>query len=460
MSSHAAGRGPGRVLRMLTGADESILDTVPTERARYTAMGGVVLGTALMAMFSMTVALICVFDGFHPSILLFVPVWGGFILFLDRWLMSSTAASHGWARFRKMLPRLGLAVVFGVIIAEPLLLGVFNAAIEKRIMDDRLASVERYESDLKQCNPIPGSPEDATDAAARNEPKCTDRLRFAVKSDTRPIEREIDATQDEIDVTKKDVDADDKKYAELEDLARKECNGTDGPGLTGERGQGENCGRLRDEAEQFREDQRMDANHAKLKLLNDKITRLNADLSGKRTDAAGQINETIAQRVADYKGNQREIGLLERLGALGDLVDENGHMRAAEWALRLFFVAVDSLPVLLKFLSGYSSYDRVVADRATSQRRAQRVATETERRRRVIQEELARIQMNAEHASAVNKVEFDARMRHVDVEVLRENLTDSRAEYLLHDSPTLPLTTVPPPAGRPRGGEHGDGGYR
>ncbi len=135
-------------------------------------------------------------------------------------------------------------------------------------------------------------------------------------------------------------------------------------------------------------------------------------------------------------------------------------MRAAEWALRLFFVGVDSLPVLLKFLNGFSSYDRVLADRAAAQRRAQRVATETERRRRLIQEELARIQMNAEHASAVNKVEFDARMRHVDVEVLRENLTDSRAEYLLHDSPTLPLTTVPPAAGRPGDGDDTDRGYR
>ncbi|BCB84730.1 DUF4407 domain-containing protein [Phytohabitans suffuscus] len=458
MSGAAHRRGPGRALRALTGADESILDAVPSERSRYTAMGGVVLGTALMAMFSMTVALICVFDGYHPSILLFVPVWGAFILCLDRWLMSSGAASHTLARFWKMVPRLLLAVVFGVIIAEPLLLGVFNAAIEKRIKDDRLASVAQYESDLKQCNPIPGSPEDAPNATAKNDPKC-EKLRFAVKSDTRATEREIEATQAEINTLKADLDADDKEYAKMEDLARRECNGTPGAGLTGRSGEGPNCRRLRGKADEFRRDQRMDANQAKLKQLNEKVTLLNTQLGGKRTDAGGQINQTIAERVADFKGNQREIGLLERLGALGDLVEENGHMRAAEWALRLFFVGVDSLPVLLKFLNGYSNYDRVVADRTAGRRRAERVSTETERRRRVIQEELARIQMNAEHASAVNKVEFDARMRHVDVEVLRENLTDSRAEYLLHDSPTLPLT-VPPPAGLPHDSGSGDGRYR
>jgi hypothetical protein len=54
--------------------------------------------------------------------------------------------------------------------------------------------------------------------------------------------------------------------------------------------------------------------------------------------------------------------------------------------------------------------------------------------------------------AAVNKVEFDARMRYVDTELMREELTDSRAAYLLHDTPTLPIA-VPPR-------EHSDEGSR
>ncbi|MFC4145116.1 DUF4407 domain-containing protein [Micromonospora mangrovi] len=440
MTEHGRRRGIGRALRMLTGVEEALLDTVPSERARYTAMGGVVLGTALMAMFSMTVALYCVFDGFQPAILLFVPVWGAFILFLDRWLMSSIAGPRLGERFRKLLPRLMLAVVFGVIIAEPLLLGVFHTAIKERIKHDRSDAVLQRESDLRQCNPLPGATKEELQKA--DEAKC-DKLKLSVAASFQAKEKELAELQAQATELKKDTDADDAEYARLEALARKECNGTDDPETTGDFGEGPNCRRLRGEADQFRRDQRMDANHRKLTDLNNRIVTLTEELATERADTGRLITDRIDKEKNAYRSEQKGIGLLERLAALRDLVEEKSQVRAAEWGLRLFFIAVDALPVLLKFLNGFSAYDHVVTDRLTGQRRAQRVASETERRRLVIQEELARHQMNAEHAAALDKVEFDARMRHVDVELLREQATDSRAEYLLHDAPTMPLP-VPP----------------
>ncbi|MEW2429762.1 DUF4407 domain-containing protein [Micromonospora sp. NPDC047644] len=409
---------------------------MPTERPRYTAMGGVVVGTALMAMFSMTVALYCVFDGFQPSILAFVPVWGAFILFLDRWLMSSVAAPRVGARFRKLLPRLLLAIVFGVIIAEPLLLGVFHTAIETRVNDDRNEDALEYESTLKRCNPVPGTKE--YDGPEAKRPDC-DQYRFGLTSASEAQQRQVSDLQTQIESLRTDTDADDKEYARLESLARQECNGTDGPETTGIIGQGPNCRRLRAQADQYRRDQRMDANHKKLTDLTNEVTVLTGNVAAARADTADKINARIEQATAKFRADQKQIGLLERLGALRKLVHDNPDVRASEWGLRLFFIAVDALPVLLKFLNGFSSYDRIVADWLAGQRRAQRVVSETERRRLVIQEELARHQMNAEHASAVGKVEFDARIRNVDVDLLREQATDSRAAYLLHDAPTMPL---------------------
>ena len=49
--------------------------------------------------------------------------------------------------------------------------------------------------------------------------------------------------------------------------------------------------------------------------------------------------------------------------------------------------------------------------------------------------------------------EFDARMRNIGVDVLREDLIDRRAAYLLGDSATVPLGRVP--QDDPEGG--GDG---
>src|SRR2546430_5809407 len=144
----APGRA-GRLLRLLTGVDEEVIAAVPSERARYTAMGGVVLGTATMAMFSMSVALYSVFGEVNPIAFGFVPVWGLFILFLDRWLMASTSTRAAGERFRKLFPRFLLATVFGVIIAEPLLLGIFHTAIDQRIRDDRAAAILQQERDRK-----------------------------------------------------------------------------------------------------------------------------------------------------------------------------------------------------------------------------------------------------------------------------------------------------------------------
>jgi hypothetical protein len=426
------------LLRRLTGVDEDLLDTVATERPRYTAMGGVVLGTALMAMFSLTVALLAVFDGFHPSILLFVPLWGAFILCLDRWLMASSAAPTAGARLGKLAPRLALSIIFGIVIAEPLLLGVFHTAVEQRVRDDRIASAGGFDADLKYCNPLPGKPAPSPPDSGKSTPDCGDK-RITVQTRVPAIKQQIDGVNADITALKITTDADDREYERLQNMARKECNGTKSDVTTGRVGQGPNCRRLRGEADRYHREHHMKANQSTLTGYQNRVGRLTQDL-GKAQQAEGElISKAIADRVDDYKGNQRDIGLLERFAALGALVDLDSHMHTAQWALRLFFITVDALPVLLKFFSGYAVYDRVVADRVTAQRRVQRVASETERRRGVIQEQLARLQMNAEHASAVGKVEFDARIRNVDVEVLREDLTDARAAYLLGESPTMPL---------------------
>jgi hypothetical protein len=431
----------GRILRMATGADESILGSLPAERPRYTAMGGVVLGTALMAMFSMSVALYCVFGEFVPAAFLFVPVWGMFILFLDRWLMASTSAKRAGERFRKLFPRFLLATVFGVIIAEPLLLGVFHTAIEQRIRDDRESAILGREAILKRCNPVPG-----TDEARRGDADAADcrEYRLGVTSASEAKQKELDQAVLERDKLKGTIDTDTTAVAGLEQKAREECVGTSGPGLTGQKGEGPNCKRLRGEVDRYRADHRISENTQHLTELNGNITDLTTEVGKLRASAAGDIDRGIDERVDQFRTDQsKQIGLLERLRTLGVLVTENGYVLSAEWALRVFFVVVDSLPVLLKFLSGFTAYDTLSADRLQRQNRAQRVVNETVRRDTVLREELARHQLIAEHAAGRNKVEFDARIRHLDVDVLREDLIDRRAAHLLGDSPTIPISRPP-----------------
>jgi hypothetical protein len=95
----------GRLLRRCAGVDEKLLAWVPTERARYTHMGGFVLFTALMAIGSSTIALTIAFDRGWQFVVLPANFWGVVIFNLDRWIVASPLPEHGFRRLAVFLPR-------------------------------------------------------------------------------------------------------------------------------------------------------------------------------------------------------------------------------------------------------------------------------------------------------------------------------------------------------------------
>jgi hypothetical protein len=145
----------GRLLRVLAGVDEQLLDKVPFERARHTSIGGLVLGTALLSAVSMWFALRLV--GVRQAWLVvgFAVVWSLVVMNMDRFLVASAYGLRIRSKTLVAVPRLLIALVFGIIIAEPLLLGVFASAIDQRTNEDRAATVATLESRLVQCNPAP-----------------------------------------------------------------------------------------------------------------------------------------------------------------------------------------------------------------------------------------------------------------------------------------------------------------
>ena len=72
--------GPGKWLRGLIGVDESLLDRLWEERARYTGLGAIVLGTATMAALSMLDALDQIFGPVWPVLVLVALFWGVSVL--------------------------------------------------------------------------------------------------------------------------------------------------------------------------------------------------------------------------------------------------------------------------------------------------------------------------------------------------------------------------------------------
>jgi len=218
----------GPKLRALAGAQHDILAPLPSERPRYTAMGSVVLGTALMAMLSMGIALFSVFGKFQLMILPIVLVWGWFILGLDRYLMAIATTPL------KAIPRIILAMAFGVIIAEGLLLGLFHTAIEERVAADRTAELDARKTDLLRCNPIPSSnAAPASDAPAINAAPttpgaaavpagCSNGMLLTVKVEQQPdaLQRQLDSDKAQRDALQPIVEKDAAEHARLAELAR------------------------------------------------------------------------------------------------------------------------------------------------------------------------------------------------------------------------------------------------
>jgi Domain of unknown function (DUF4407) len=351
------GRGLGRWLRILTGVDEDLLDRVWEERARYTGLGAIVLGTAIMATLSMLDALDQVFGPIWPALLVVALFWGLFVCAIDRWLLSST---HGllhsaWSMWRIFLPRICLALLFGVIIATPLVLTVFGTEIVAQAQSSQQTVVTTYESELTKCNPLPGQ-------ATPKSLNCA-HLRISVSDPVVGTNRALAFEKAQRQQLTNTVSADNKTIASLNFTARKECNGAHGSGLSGIFGPGPNCRRDRAQADAFVAQSHINQLEAQLTSLNYEINQQALTAGNQTQTYATAITTEIGKLVAAKKAAQGRIGLLNRIDALGVLMARSPVIAIATVLLGLFIVTVDCLPVLSKMMSGKTTYDQLLTRR-------------------------------------------------------------------------------------------------
>ncbi|MEV4412092.1 DUF4407 domain-containing protein [Catellatospora sp. NPDC049609] len=347
----------GRRLRVLAGVDEGLLDRVPQERAWYTSLGGVVLGTATIAAISMYFAITQAMGASSWLAVFPVLVWFLFILNVDRWLVSSRLGEGWFRRVPVLAMRVLMAVFFGVIIAEPLVLRIFETAVVQHVADQRTEALAQLAGRLAACNPVPGSQEPAAPA------DCKAAERFNFDQSPVAILRELQTRRADAAELQKIVDADSAQLRAINDLARRECVGDSGAGLTGQRGVGPNCRRLRAEADAFHRTRQIPANNTKLAGLRTRISELETAAGTSHAAFESERQAKIEARVAEERSHQGPIGLLERLGALHDLADSSGTLAVGIWAVRIFFILIDCMPILVKFVGGSTTYDRLVSAR-------------------------------------------------------------------------------------------------
>jgi len=294
-----------------------------------------------------------------------VLLWFFFILSVDRWLVASRLGGDLRKKLPVLLLRIGMAVLFGIIIAEPLVRRVFQTAVEKHIQDERSAQLAELAGRLKRCNPAPdrtsgGSGEPSPAAGDAPPPagcSATDVLSFG--QTPAATTKQLAAVR--ADATQLPQTA--KKLAELNELARRECSGTSGAGLTGRVGEGPSCKRLRKEADQYATTHRIAPNTARLGDLQRQISTLESAAQQSQAQFEQARDRMIAERVAQAHSHQGPIGILERLAALHALAGLNLTLALGIWAVRLFFILVDCMPIVVKYVGGATTYDRLVEQR-------------------------------------------------------------------------------------------------
>ncbi|WP_084497060.1 DUF4407 domain-containing protein [Nocardia amamiensis] len=347
----ASQHGVGVRLRGLIGIREEILDWIPEERAKYTRLGAIVLNTGLMAGLSFLVALQSISDVFWLLLLPVAAFWVYLVVSLDSWLIAGTHGLLSTGRMLIFLPRLFIAVLIGFIIAEPLLLWVFKPAIHKEVLETRGDEISIYTGRLTFCNPASGRPV--------ADPGCQDFL-VSVPNPPHAAQDELVRLTGERDRAASKFDTDSREWKDLETHAINECAGTAGVGLTGVAGNGPECQRNREKADQFRADRKIDQQQSNLDDLNAKVEKATVDVALAEGTYGRQVAAAIDERVQQRKRDQGSIGLLDEERGLSALSDENTSVLFAQWLVRLLLLAIDCLPVLAKMLSGVTAYDQRV----------------------------------------------------------------------------------------------------
>jgi hypothetical protein len=276
--------GPGRLLRRVIGIREEILDWAPEERPRFTRLGAIVVNTGLVAALSLLVALNKVVS--TPWWLL-IPValfWGFLILSLDGWMITSVHGVLGSAKLRTLIPRLLISILIGAVIAEPLVLWVFQPAIHAEVETERRKALDQYEGRLTKCNPVSGEPVG---------PECRDYA-LNIKDTPYATQQESQRMTTERDDLRSKLDDLRRQSAEQEKLALQECTGKSGPQTSGRPGEGPLCRR-----DQAIADQLHNSRDEQQKILTELDKKVTYDLL-----LARQLE--IAKRLHDKHLNVRE----------------------------------------------------------------------------------------------------------------------------------------------------------
>lgn len=288
-----------------SGADSGILEKCPTDRNKYTGIGATVFFTGVLAFFSSGYALYTVFDNGWMA-LAFGLVWGLMIFNLDRYIVMSMKSNGNWGRdFLVAFPRLLLAVLLAVVISKPLELKVFEKEIRAEMLQMEQEVFKQQE----------------------------DRVKARYQEQIAAIREQVQGLKSEILL----------KTATRDSLSKNAVQEADGTGGSRKK----NLGPIYLTKKAAADQAQVELNAFLLE---------NQPLIRTKELAVEQL-ETAAQTDIAQLDRGKYDGFAARIDALSRLADRSLAIFYASIFITLLFIAVETVPILVKLISYRSPYD-------------------------------------------------------------------------------------------------------
>lgn len=324
------------LLQQLAGADTETLERFPTERRRYTGMGGAILLTGGFAALAGTFFL---HDFLYVPIVFAIAIglcWGVGIMNLDRWMLVSTRRQEKRRTTLLIaLPRVLLAALIGIVIAEPVVLRIFHVEVAQ---EARQLKKDHYAAARKAVN---GQYVDIKDLQSRQT-----ALRASLVPDPITV---LSKNPRYTQLKQQDEDL----YARLTKARRdRQCQFTRKCATTrSSRRLLQNQIRVwrnqiirgRKEMERLRIDARK-AQFAQAPSTKADLDSVTRELNSRRA----QRRQALVDARDDYLD---PIGLMDRIEALHALISDRTGTAFFTWVLRALIFLIDLVPILFKTLS-------------------------------------------------------------------------------------------------------------
>jgi hypothetical protein len=367
-----------RLVLGLSGADEEILEYVPSERTKFESLGWAILITSFMAMISMWFALSSAL-GINGIVAIPVAVfWGLVIMGIDRWLITSMPVD-GRRKFAMAVPRVLLAILLGTLISTPLVLRIFQSEIDAQMalmqqknyssfLSNQQSSqvnqqVTTYSNELQQLNTVINSRGAQTGNNAADPELVSYNKQLTQLQSQLSHWTGLKATYYKnytcqlyggADCPKKgDGPAAKASYASYQQASQQ---------VTSTQGQ---IGSVQGEIQQ--RDQVLNSTSAASQQQRYQEALTQRPLVQAEYNTAVQRKNQL--QATFYAQNQAAHGILMRLEALSQLSSGNLTVAAARLLLFLLFLVIECLPVTVKLLQRPGQYEAALSAAKKAERR-------------------------------------------------------------------------------------------